>query len=63
MSATVELLTVDELAEHLRVRPSTIRLWAREGLIPAVRIGAKVIRFDLQDVMGVLKHGPQEAAT
>ena len=53
--ATTELLTAEELAERLRVRPSTIRLWAREGLIPVVKIGAKILRFDLGDVLGALK--------
>ena len=60
MNATTgELLTAKELAERLRVRPSTIRLWAREGLIPAVRVGAKIIRFDLADVLRDLKRQDQ----
>ena len=63
--ATTELLTAEELAERLRVRPSTIRLWAREGLIPVVKIGAKVLRFDVADVLAALKgreYGVSDAA-
>jgi excisionase family DNA binding protein len=55
VNASGELLTSEELARCLRVRPATIRLWAREGLIPAVRIGGKVLRFDLADVLVALK--------
>lgn len=50
-----ELLTADELAERLRVRPATIRLWAREGRIPRIRISGKVIRFDVSAVIDLLQ--------
>ena len=50
-----QLLTAEELAERIRVRPSTIRIWAREGLIPAVKIGAKILRFDMDDVLESVK--------
>ena len=32
------LLTVDEVAERLRVSPETIRLWVRTGRIPASHV-------------------------
>ena len=54
-NASNELVTAEELADRLRVRPSTIRMWSREGLIPVVRVGAKVVRFDYADVIQVLK--------
>ncbi|MEX0642287.1 MAG: helix-turn-helix domain-containing protein [Pirellulales bacterium] len=50
-----ELLTVGEIAERLRIRPATVRQWAREGLIPRVKINAKITRYDLADVLSALK--------
>ena len=54
-----ELLTADELADRLQLRPSTIRRWAREGRIPAVRVTAKVVRYDLADVLQAMREGQQ----
>jgi excisionase family DNA binding protein len=45
--------TIDcrQLAELLRVRPETIRLWASRGLLPAYRAGeAGPWRFNLSEV-------------
>lgn len=50
-----ELLTADELADRLRLRPSTIRRWAREGRIPAVRVTPKVVRYDLAAVLRAIR--------
>jgi excisionase family DNA binding protein len=50
-----EILTAAELAERLKVRPTTIREWTRDKLIPAVRITPKVIRYDLDAVIRVLQ--------
>ena len=33
-----ELLTAAQLAERLKVRPSTVREWAKTGRIPEIRI-------------------------
>lgn len=55
MSDTTELITAEELSEHLRVRPATIRLWAREGRIPRVKISGKVIRYNISDVLNELQ--------
>lgn len=49
-----ELITATELAERLRLKPETIRLWAREGRIPALRPTAKTLRFDLNNVLFAL---------
>ncbi len=54
MEAT-ELLTAEELADALKVKPSTIRLWYREGLIPVIKIGGTVRRFDFAEVIAALK--------
>ncbi len=45
------LLTVAQVAEWLRVRPSTIYAWVASGKIPHVRVGT-LIRFDR---LGVLR--------
>ena len=42
--------TAEELAERLRLRPDTIRLWTRQGIIPAIRVTGKVIRYDPAEV-------------
>ena len=44
------LLTAEKLAQHLSIRPDTIRVWTRDGIIPSIRITGKVIRYDLRDV-------------
>lgn len=46
MSIATELLTAEELAGRLHIRPDTVRSWARRGLIPKVQLSPKVIRFD-----------------
>ena len=33
------LMTVEEVAEYLRVKPSTVYKWAKEGKIPAAKVG------------------------
>ena len=58
MERTVELLTAAELAARLRVRPGTIQTWARHGLIPKVKLTAKVVRFDPEAVIeAITAHG------
>jgi excisionase family DNA binding protein len=37
MNDAKAMMTATELAELLRLRPDTIRLWTREGIIPAIR--------------------------
>jgi excisionase family DNA binding protein len=54
-----ELLTTDELAARLHLRPSTIQRWAREGRIPAVRPTPKVVRYDLAEVVRAMREGRQ----
>jgi excisionase family DNA binding protein len=38
------LLTVDEVAARLRVKPATIRKWVHMRMIPVVRLG-RAVRF------------------
>jgi excisionase family DNA binding protein len=47
--ALESLLTVDEVAGLLRLRPSTVRAYAERGSLPCVRIGGR-LRFRPSDV-------------
>jgi len=47
----VGLMTAEELAATLAVSPETIKAWARDGVIPAVRITPKSVRFDWHTVL------------
>lgn len=39
------LLTVEEVAERLKMAPFTVRKWVRLGRLPALRLGDRRIRF------------------
>jgi excisionase family DNA binding protein len=43
-----DLLTVSEVADLLRAKPSTIRAWLTQGKLPRVKIGrlTRVLRQD-----------------
>jgi excisionase family DNA binding protein len=43
------LLTVDEIAEYLNVKPSTIYQWTHQGFIPHIKLG-NLVRFDLKKI-------------
>ncbi len=43
------LLTVEEIADYLQVKPSTIYQWTHKGFIPHIKLGNKV-RFKLSKV-------------
>ena len=49
-----ELLTADELAERLKVKPETVLEWGRAGRIPHFRLTPKVVRFDPTAVMAAI---------
>ena len=48
------ILTAAELADRLRVKPSTVLDWHRSGRISSRRLSHKVLRFNLRDVMAAL---------
>ena len=50
-----EIITVKELAERLQLKPETIRIWARQGLIPSLRPTPKVLRFETRSVLAAIK--------
>lgn len=54
-----EWLNATEAAEHLRVKPRTLLLWARQGKIPAHRLSGvqrtvwRFLRSELDAMLGV----------
>jgi excisionase family DNA binding protein len=50
-----ELLTKQEIAARLRVSPATILEWVHCGRIPAVRVNARVLRYDEAAVLDALR--------
>lgn len=50
-----ELLTATQVAKYLSLRPSTIKLWTRDGVIPCIRINSKIIRYDQREVDRALR--------
>lgn len=48
------LLTVDEVAKFLRLKPETIRSMARRGDLPAIKIG-RVWRFRRSSITELLE--------
>lgn len=53
MSEQKKLLTPLEVAERLGITPATVRRWANEGRLPAVRLG-RLIRFHPDDIDALL---------
>jgi predicted site-specific integrase-resolvase len=49
--ADVEFLTEQHVAERLNVKAATIREWRRLGLIPAVKVSHKVVRYVWADIV------------
>jgi predicted site-specific integrase-resolvase len=50
-----DLLTADQLAERLHIRPRTVQTWARQGRIPTLKLSPKVVRFDWFAVLAALR--------
>lgn len=50
-----QLMTVTEVAEYLRVAPSTVRRWVRDGAIPAFRIGRRRVGIRRSDLGAVVE--------
>ncbi len=49
-----EYLTVAEAATLLRVAPSTVRRWIREGDVPAYRIGRRRVALKRDDLSNLI---------
>lgn len=55
MTPKPALLTKYQLAEELQVSKRSVDYWTTQGLIPHVRVGRHLVRFDLADVLAHLK--------
>jgi excisionase family DNA binding protein len=50
----LRLLRVEEAAEFLNVKPSTIRAWLLRRKLPFVRVGARAVRIKLEALEGLI---------
>lgn len=46
-----EYLTTEQVAEFLNVSVRTVRKWRYEGAIDAVKVGRRLVRYRLRDVL------------
>ena len=60
-SSAGELLTPEQMAQKLNVSRRCLGSWARDRIIPMIKIG-RVCRFDPPQVMAALKHHEQGVA-
>ena len=49
------LLTAEELAKRLGLKPATVLLWHRKGFFPGRRLSYKVLRFDWLEVRAAME--------
>jgi len=56
VSESPSLMTVEEVAEFLRVRPSTVYDWAKDGKIPASKVG-RLWRFHRDEIDEWVRNG------
>ena len=57
-----ELLTLDELAQRLRLHPDTARGLYRRGVIPGLKLGHRTLRFEYEKVIEALREAGDPAA-
>lgn len=58
-------LTVSDVAERFRMKPATIRLWIREGKLPARRFGERkylIREADVAELVGDTSDTPAPTA-
>lgn len=60
-AAAPSLLTLDELATRLRMHPTTVRGLKRRGVIPAIVIGHRTLRFEYAAVLDALRQAGDQA--
>jgi excisionase family DNA binding protein len=46
--------TIRQASEYLGVNPATVRRYVAAGRVPAYRVGAKILRVDLNEVDALL---------
>jgi excisionase family DNA binding protein len=45
------LISATETASRLGLKPATIRRWVRNGSLPAIRLGGRTLRFDMDAIV------------
>jgi excisionase family DNA binding protein len=60
---TVQLLRVDEAAEFLNIKPSTVRAWLLRRKLPHVRVGRRAVRVPLAALEKIVAEGTIPART
>jgi excisionase family DNA binding protein len=58
---TSTLLTAAQIAAEIQVGRRTIGAWTAARKIPAIRLGKRCVRYDLQQVREALRKFTQEA--
>jgi len=56
----MELITRKELAKEFKVSSSTIYNWTREKKIPYLKIGPRLVRYNLSEVKESMQHVKKE---
>ena len=51
------LLNIKEIADLLNVSEWTIRKWLSQGLLPSIRVGTKLHRFNVDEVLEYFRNG------
>jgi excisionase family DNA binding protein len=55
------LVTVNEAARILALRPSTVRVWCYQRRLARVRIGKRAIRIPLTEIHRIIRDGTELA--
>lgn len=50
----IELLTAKEVMEIFRISKATLIRWSKEGILPAIKIGRRVL-YDKNDILEVVE--------
>ena len=45
-----KLLTITELSDYLNIKQRTLYKYVQENYVPHIRIGRKIIRFDINKI-------------
>lgn len=58
------LLTVEEAANYLKIKPNVLRRWLRAGKIPGIKLGNhwRIDEDDLKAFLEARKHKPEKPA-
>lgn len=52
-----QLIDVNELAEYLKITVETLYNWISQKKIPYVKVGSRLVRFDLEKIDEWLEQG------